>query len=198
MYFQDIYSPQYPEKKRYLQVKRSWVSWWNPRPCPTRCLAWCRVCRANRMCSMLPCLQVRLAFDKLHCCGIEITFLGFAYQVDVGQGCWYPETFADNFRYDIRHLHIVWQLLKWYHIHEWRIPVHLVTTGDKHRGRWANFMGATVKMIRLDYLQSSPWILTIEFGMRQSQLFVDLTYPLCITVPFFTVVWFSLLQDLQQ
>ena len=25
--------------------------------------------------------------DKLHCCGIEITFLGFAYQVDVGQGC---------------------------------------------------------------------------------------------------------------
>lgn len=37
--------------------------------------------------------------DKLHCCGIEITFLGFAYQVDVGQGCWYPETFADNFRY---------------------------------------------------------------------------------------------------
>ena len=49
-------------------------------------------------------------------------------------------------------------------------------------------MGATVKMIRLDYLQSSPWILTIEFGMRQSQLFVDLTYPLCITVPFFTVI----------
>ena len=176
-------------------MKRSWVSWWNPRPCPTRCLAWCRVCH-NRMCSMLPCLQVRLAFDKLHCCGKASPFLGLPIKLMLGK-------VADILKHlqiisDIRHLHIVWQLLKWYHIHEWRIPVHLVTTGDKHRGRWANFMGATVKMIRLDYLQSSPWILTIEFGMRQSQLFVDLTYPLCITVPFFTVVWFFLLQDLQQ
>ena len=134
--------------------------------------------------------------DKLHCCRKASSFLGLPIKLMLGK-------VADILKHlqiisDIRHLHLVWQLLKWYHIHEWRIPVHLVTTGDKHRGRWANFMGATVKMIRLDYLQSSPWILTIEFGMRQSQLFVDLTYPLCITVPFFTVVWFFLLQDLQQ